>query len=118
MATIQKQRLNDRVKGDTFKSVQFTFKDTGGDAIDLTGATLQIQFRYKSKKGNVAKDVSSGSGITVSAPATGVAVLDAFTPITWDAGTYYYDVQITFADTTIQTPVYGTVEVLQDTTYS
>ena len=116
MASIQQVDLNDRIKNDTFKSVQFTLKDESSVAIDLTGASIQIQFRYRSKTGAIVKDVSVASGITVATPASGILVLDAFTPVDWEVDTYYYDVQITFADATIQTPVWGTVKVLQDVT--
>ena len=118
MATIQTTNLKDRIKNDTFSSVQFTFQDNLGAAIDLTGATIQIQFRFRSKTGSIVKDVAIGSGITVAAPATGVIVLDEFTPVDWAVDTYYYDVQITFATGVIRTYVQGTVKVLQDTTDS
>ena len=117
MASIQRQNLRDRIKNDTSKSVQFTLTDQNSDPIDLTGASVQIQFRYKSRTGTVVKDVSVGSGITVATPANGILVLDAFT-CAWTPDVYYYDVQVTFADTTIQTPVWGTVTVLQDVTDS
>ena len=117
MASIQRKNLYDRIKNDTSKSVQFTLTDESSVAIDLTGASIQIQFRYKSKTGTIVKDISVGSGITVATPASGILVIDAFT-CDWTPDIYYYDVQITFADTTIQTPVWGTVTVLQDVTDS
>ena len=116
MASIVTQQLNDRIKNDTFKSVQFTLTDQMAAAIDLTGASIDIEFRFRSKTGSVVKAVSVGSGITVSTPSNGILVLDEFTPVDWAADTYFYDVQITFSDGTIQTPVQGTVCVLQDTT--
>ncbi len=116
MASIVTQNLNDRIKNDTFRSVQFTLTDENSDPIDLTGATIEIEFRFRCKTGSVVKSVSVGSGITVATPANGILVLDAFTPVDWAADTYYYDCEIGFSDGTIQTPVQGMVEILQDTT--
>ena len=116
MAVIQTSNLENRIKNDTFASVNFNIKDGLGAAIDLTGASVQIQFRYRCKTGTVLKDVSIGTGITVTTPTNGIITLDAFTPITWEVDTYYYDVQITFSDGRIKTYVQGTVKILQDTT--
>ena len=117
MAVIQTSNLAIRIKGDTFKSVQFTFQDNLGAGIDLTGATLRCQFRSKTKTGVIALDISSGSGITVTDATNGVFVIDEFTPLTWDVDTYFYDVQTTFADATIKTYIQGDVKVVQDTTF-
>jgi hypothetical protein len=116
MATIQTSNLRDRIKGDTFSSVNFTFLDSLGDPIDLTDATIRIMFRYRCNTGAVVKTMSIGSGLTVASPTSGVVTLNAFTPITFEVDTYYYDVEITFDDGTIKTYVKGTFKVLQDIT--
>ena len=116
MASIVRKNLEDRVKNDTFESVNFNLKDGVGDPIDLTGVAIQIQFRYRCKTGSVAKDISIGSGVTLTDDVNGIFTIDEFTPITFEIGTYFYDVEITFVSGKIKTYVFGTFEVLQDIT--
>jgi len=50
MASILNHKLNDRIKGDTFSSVQFEYIDSDTDnPVDLTGAFIEIDFMYKCK---------------------------------------------------------------------
>ena len=116
MASIIQRDLNDRVKNDTFSSVEFIYKDNLDAPIDLTGVTIQIQFRYRSKTGTVVKDITTGSGITLTDAVNGKFEIDAFTPINWAVDCYYYDVQVTFSATNIKTYVWGLVKILQDIT--
>ncbi|MBV1952740.1 MAG: hypothetical protein KUG64_11175 [Cycloclasticus sp.] len=116
MATIVRKNLKDRVKNDTFSSVNFTLLDGLGDPIDITGVAIHIQFRYRCKTGSVVKDIEVGTGITLTDPTNGIFTIDEFTPITFEVGDYYYDAQITFTDGSIKTYVYGTFKVLQDVT--
>ncbi len=116
MASIVQKDLNDRIKNDTFSSVEFTLQDNLGAGIDITGASLQIQFRYRSKTGAIVKDISDSSGITVTDAANGVFEIDKFTPVDWEVDTYYYDVETTFASGDIKTYVWGEVKVIQDVT--
>lgn len=117
MATIVRKNLKDRIKNDTFSSVNFTIKDLGsGDPINLTGVDIHIQFRYRCKTGSVVKDIEVGTGITLTDPTNGIFTIDEFTPIVFEVGEYYYDAQITFTDGSIKTYVYGTFKVLQDVT--
>jgi hypothetical protein len=105
-----------QLKNDTFNGVQFTLTNkTTGDPIDLTGSSIEIEFKFKSKTGTIAKSISVGSGITVSAPATGVFAIDAFV-IDWAIGTYYYDVEITDTSAVVSTYIKGTLLVNQDVT--
>lgn len=115
MAVIQTSKLRDRVKNDTFRSVEFILEEDGV-AIDLTGVSIRTQFRYRCKTGRIVKDISNGSGITLTDPLNGTFKIDEFTPVDWEVDTYFYDVQITFTDNTIKTFVQGTVKILQDTT--
>ena len=118
MAVIQTKVLKDRIKGDTFGSVNFIIENSLGAAIDLTGATIKIQFRYRSKLGAIVRDMDIGTGITVPTPTNGILTIDAFEPIAYAIDTYFYDVEITFSDGRIKTYVQGTFKVLQDTTHS
>ncbi len=113
---IATKNLKDRVKNDTFASVEFTFEDELGAAIDLTGISAQCQFRYNTKIGTTVKDISIGSGLTLTDAVNGILTIDAFTPVDWEVGCYKYDIQITFPSGVISTYVQGTVEILQDTT--
>ena len=113
MATIQRVNLENRVKNDTFGAVNMTF--TG---VDLTGSAIRIMFRYRSKTGTVVKDISSGSGITVTGATDGEFTIDAFTPVDWAVDTYYYDVQITNSSSEVNTYLWGTVNIIQDITYA
>jgi len=110
------KNLKNRIKNDTFSSVEFEYLDNVGSPIDLTGAAIHIQFRYRCKTGEVVKDISDGSGITITDAAAGKFEIDKFTPITFEVDTYYYDVQTTFANGDIKTYVNGTFKVLQDVT--
>jgi len=117
MAIIVTKPLKDRLKNDTFRSVNFTVSDkTTGDPIDLTGVSIRIQFRFRKKTGNVVKDMSIGSGITLTDATNGIFTIDKFTPITFEVDTYFYDAEITFTNGDIKTYVQGTFKVIQDTT--
>lgn len=106
------KKIKPQLKNDTFNGARFTLSP----ATDLTGATIQTQFRKSSKTNPVIKDISTTSGITVENLVNGVFVWDSFV-MTFDVGTYYYDVQITFASGDVKTYVEGTMQVTQDTTY-
>ncbi len=51
------KNLKNRIKNDTFSSVEFEYLDNVGSPIDLTDAAIQIQFRYRCKTGVVVKDI-------------------------------------------------------------
>jgi len=106
------QALSNQLKGDTFNGARFTLSPV----TDLTGASIQTQFRRDGKTNPIQKDIAVGTGITVEDLANGVFVWDAFI-IDWTVGTYHWDVQITFADTSVKTYIEGTIKVVQDTTY-
>lgn len=108
--------IPDQLKNDTFNGVQFTLTNkTTGDPIDLTGSSIDIDFKYKRKTGVIAKSISVGSGITVDAPATGVFVIDAFV-VNWNIGTHYYDVEITDTSAVVSTYISGVLNIIQDVT--
>ena len=102
-------------RGDTLDSVQFTLidKDTSLP-IDLTGASLKIQFR-KPFKGATQLTITDGSGITIVSPTTGRLIIDSFI-LDWDPGVYLYDIEITFANSTVKTYVRGSINVISDAT--
>tara|TARA_R110002126_G_scaffold149572_1_gene295577 strand:+ start:174 stop:527 length:354 start_codon:yes stop_codon:yes gene_type:complete len=109
-------KINDQYKGDTFNGVTFTLKE-GADKtpINLTGAAILSQFRSKEVTGVIKQSFSIGSGITVTNATGGVFKIDSFV-LGWETGTYFYDIQITFADSSVRTYVKGTLNVIQDIT--
>lgn len=86
----------DRLKNTTFRAIRFTLSSEGSP-IDLTGATIKCQFRSSGKTGAVKKDISNGNGITIVDATAGIIEIDSFNLTNWSAGTYYYDVLITFS---------------------
>jgi hypothetical protein len=116
MASILTHKLNDRIKGDTFSSVQFEYIDSDtNNPVDLTGAFIEIDFMYKCKTGTkVLEAKSNGNGVDIIDSSNGIFILEAFTPITWSIGSYFWDVKVTFADGTKKTYIQGTVKILQD----
>ena len=106
-------RLSPQLKGDTFLGVRFTLSPT----TDITGATIKTQFRKGSKTNQVELEITTTSGITVEDAVNGIFVWDEITPLDWAIGTYYWDVEITFASGDIKTYVEGTMAVTQDTTF-
>ena len=83
--------------------------------IDITGATIKIQFRYRSKVGAIKKEITDGVGITVEDALNGIFKIDAFI-IDWTPDLYYYDVEITFLNGVVKTYIQGTLKVIQDIT--
>lgn len=102
-------------KGDTLDAMTFqvTDKDTGLP-IDLSGATFKCQFRQPFK-GKQVKEITGGSGITLTAPSIGKITIDAFI-VTWDPGVYLYDIEATFVDGTVKTYIKGTINIISDNT--
>jgi hypothetical protein len=97
------------IKGDTFDGVSFTLSDLDDVAIDLTGATIKIDFK---NKGNaVMKTISIGSGITVNNATAGIFQIDSFLVIL-TTGSLEYDIEITFPSGMVKTYVTGTFNII------
>lgn len=110
-------KLEDQYKGDTYDGVQFTLLNTEDSSpIDITDSSIRTQFRYLSKTGDVVKEITNGSGITISDSVNGIFSIDSFV-IDWVPSTYYYDIEITFSNGSIRTYIEGTIKVIQDVTY-
>ena len=110
--TIGQYRIPDKVKGDTFDAILFTFTDSVG-AIDLTDCTAKMQFR-RSKTSGLALELNTTSGLTLTDAENGVLQVDEIESLSLDAGCYVWDIEITFPDDTKKTYIEGTMEVLQD----
>ena len=83
-----------QIKNDTTSKVlPFTYKDKNGDAIDLSSASLDVEFRSVCKTGTLIKAISLGSGISFVTDGTdGKFQFDAF-KLEWGKGTYFYDIK-------------------------
>jgi hypothetical protein len=90
------------VQGDTRPSLVTTLTDsTTGAAINITGATVRLKFRAAG-----SPTVRSTLIGTVTDGAAGTVVFDWSddpTSLDGDPGDYEGEIEITFADTTIQT---------------
>lgn len=108
--------IPDRVKGTTFKGVQFSLKNSvSNEPLNLTNAQVKLQFRRGSEIGLVKKELAVGTGITLTNPVGGVLVLEPFL-VTWDPGLYFYDLKITYPTNVIEVYINGTFRVLQNVT--
>lgn len=90
------------VQGDTRPNLVTTLTDsTTGSAINVTGATVRLKFRAvgaTTVRSTIIGDVTNGAG--------GVVVFDWAdepTSLDGDPGDYEGEIEITFADTTVQT---------------
>jgi hypothetical protein len=109
----EKYDFKDVVIGDTFKQRVITMT-RNGSPIDLTGASIAIQFRAAAKTGTLGKSISVGSGITITDAAAGIFTIAAFT-VTMAVDRYFYDVEVTISGV-IETYFEGVMNVLQGVT--
>jgi len=88
-------------------------------ALDLTGAVVEMDIRLTKTSTTSAKRFTSvgDAGITIVAPATDGKFILNRQIIDVDAAKYYYDLEITLADGTVKTYIYGFWPILQDITY-
>jgi hypothetical protein len=90
------------VQGDTAPALTVTLTDTTTNtAINITGATVRLKFRAvgsETLRGTLTGTVTSGAnGTVVFFWSDQPTILDG------DAGDYEGEIEITFADTTVQT---------------
>ena len=80
-------------RGTTSKVQPFTYKDKNNDPINISSATLFVEFRKDCATGTVVKTISLGSGISFTTDGTdGKFQFDAFL-LEWSAGRYFYDIK-------------------------
>ena len=80
-------------RGTTSTAQPFTYLDKDRAAIDLSLATLFVEFRKDCATGAVVKTISLGSGLTFKTDGTDAKFyFDAF-DLDWQAGTYFYDIK-------------------------
>jgi hypothetical protein len=99
--------------GDT-RTLTFTVRDDGGAVVDLTGATLKwVLGKNPRASADITKTTSSG--ITVSSPTTGVAVVTISASDTTDLdGVYYHELQVTDSSSRVVTVAKGRATIDAD----
>mgnify|MGYP000916193735 FL=1 len=108
----------ERYRGDSHVEV-FTVTDSAGAAVNLTGASAR--FTVKRETTDALADAiltrtsGVGGGITLGGAAGTVTVaFVAATMAALDPGRYVYDVEVTLADTTVNTVAEGSFTLLAD----
>lgn len=109
--------IADQFTGDSFSGMTITvYSDTAQTTpLDLTSATARMDFRKGSKTGQIGKQLTTGSGITISDAVNGVITIDRFT-IDFSAGEYLYDLQVTLPGGVVETVLFGRFTAIQDVT--
>ena len=95
--------MSDKIKlvqGDSRPQLQLTLTDdTTGAPIDLTGATVLMKFRESGSEGYL----EALTGIVTNAVTGQVVIIWNATSLDVPEGEYEGEIEITFADATIQT---------------
>jgi hypothetical protein len=101
-------------KGDTLNlSYTLTDSDTG-DAIDLSGADIEMQVRQATTSDTALLTLDLTDGLSVGGAGNNIVAIEKV--ITLTAGKYRYDMQFTLADSTIVTYFKGKFIVIDDVT--
>lgn len=98
-------------RGNTFNGVRFTIS-LNGSVLDLTGATISVQFR-KSYTSPAVLTLTVGNGITITNPTGGQFNIDS--QIFWmlpDA--YQYEIRITLSTGVVKSWIGGTATIIED----
>lgn len=98
-------------RGDTYNGALFTVQ-LNGAVVDLTGASVLIQFR-ESYSAQSVLDLSVGSGVTLTAPTEGTFRLDPRV-FTIRPGVYKFEIRLTLSSGIIKTWIGGTATILED----
>lgn len=91
-----------------------TITDGNGSPISLATAAVMIQVRTK-PDGDVLMTFSEGDGLTVGGAGNNVISVSKIIDIN-DCGSYYYDLQATFAGGIVSTYIKGAFNVIKDIT--
>lgn len=104
------------MKGDNFDGIIYEVTDDSGTAIDISSYSFALWFRYGSKMGTIVKKIDTISGgITIVDGVNGKWQIDEFN-CDFNAGLYYFDLQVTNDSGKIKTWFYGTMLVNEDVT--
>lgn len=109
--------LPDHRVGDTIRNLDFRYQQDSEDDesfLNFTGATVKLQVREWSKTGAVSLSLDLDDGLELQASGTKI-VMQTITP-DLGPGTYFYDLQVTWTDGSIQTLFSGQWNHFQDVT--
>jgi hypothetical protein len=97
--------------------INFTYEDSTGAAINLTGYSAALQLRSLPTDSTAALSLATGSGITITG-STGLVAVHATAAQTGalQAGKYYYDLEITSGTGIVTRLVQGQVLVTAQVT--
>ena len=98
-------------RGDTWK-VTFTYKQPDGSPLDLTGCSARLQVRSKSNGELLLSADTTLGGLTLT-PAEGLLTLTAATD-DLPVGSHEFDLEMTYADGSIQSTDTMILKVLAD----
>lgn len=102
-------------EGDTHDGLSVTVETTsGGSTSPVDLSTVAIAMQVRDLSGTLALDLSVGSGITKTDAVNGVFRVDAFTVPA--AGSYEYDIEFTYADSSVKTYMGGKMMVVAGVT--
>jgi hypothetical protein len=92
-----------------------TFAITANDvAVDLSGSTILIQVRTKPASTDVVLSLVTGTSITIGGASYNEITLNKIVDIA--AGSYVYDMNVTFPSGLVKTYIWGTFLVQEDIT--
>lgn len=94
--------FSEQYRGTYFDGAQFVFTETNDvdgtlvtTPLDLTGASIKMDFKRTDKITEHKKSISNGYGITIVDATAGIVNIDGFT-VDLPAFNYIYDIKITF----------------------
>jgi hypothetical protein len=96
------------IKGATFTGRQFEIL-SNDLPIDLTDATINVDFRYQSAAGKIVKKLTNDLGITII--SSEIFQIDNF-DVDFSEGLYHYLITITLSSGEIKKYVYGFLKVI------
>lgn len=105
----------DHIQGTTLEGLQLQITDDG-TPIDITGADIKCQFRQSRKTGDLVRDFSVGSGITITDAPNGMFEIDAFLLDGMDVATYFYDIKTVILGYGTDVFLQGKIKILQGVT--
>lgn len=123
---LQTYNFKEHKKGDTFKGIGFIYEReilnelgvvVSTEPVDLTDAIIKMQLKRNNKPETVVEKTfttEDGSIIITDAPAGEFAIAKQIVNVA--AFTYQYDIQATFLNGDVETPISGTWPITQDIT--
>lgn len=112
VVTRQSIDLDDHQTGDTFPGKVFTVLDDNDDPVDISGATIEMQFRSGKR---LVGTLDTNSGVSFVSATDGTFRIDEQV-ISYAPGVLVYDAQVTTADGKVYTVASGRWVILQEVT--